>query len=357
MMIDKKRGINKIIADIANPYSWITATRNLLFDAGILKSLEPPLPTICIGNITVGGTGKTPHTEYLAKLLKDRYRIAVISRGYGRKSKGFVLADEHTTVRDIGDEPYQIKNRFKEITVAVCEKRAKGIEKVTACTNGIEAVLLDDAFQHRYVKAGMNILLIDSGRPVWQDCILPFGRLRESAKGIRRADIVIITKCNALTSEQKEWCRNYIKGIKDIPVFFSCIRYGEPYPLFGKEKREISPGTDVLLVTGIADPSQLENEVKRRGARTTTMRFPDHHNFTATDMRHIEERYDKIKSGSRMIVTTEKDATRILQHPHLPQTVKENIHALPIEIGIMDGGENMFNKIILDYATENSRNS
>ena len=257
-MIEKKRGFLKKICDIANPYSWITTTRNRLFDCGLIKSHIFSIPTICIGNISVGGTGKTPHTEYLVRLLKEKFHTAVLSRGYGRKSKGYILAQENTPMSIIGDEPFQIKSKFKhDINVAVCEKRVIGIEKLTKDAEETEVILLDDAFQHRHVKAGLNILLIDSSHPIWQDCILPFGRMRESENGIRRADIAIITKCKNLTDEEKNFCRNHIKKIKDIPVFFSRMRYGELYPLFGCYKKEISQETDVLLVTGIARPEPL----------------------------------------------------------------------------------------------------
>lgn len=355
-MIENRRGISKRIADSINPYFWITAARNRMFDKGILKSRSFPVPTICIGNISVGGTGKTPHTEYLIRLLGKKFNIAVLSRGYGRKSKGYVLADSNTPMPIIGDEPFQIKNKFKDITVAVCEKRAVGIERIMSDAEKTDAILLDDAYQHRYVKAGLNILLIDSTRPIWQDCILPFGRMRESIDGIKRADVAIITKCNTITAEQKEWCRNYIRERKDIPVFFSSMRYGELYPLFTEEKRDILPGTEVMLITGIARPMPLKQEIEARGAKVALMRYADHYNFTAGDFAEMERRYNSIESGDKIIVTTEKDATRILQHPDVPQAIKRNIHVLPIEVDILDG-EEVFNKTILDYVTENSRNS
>ena len=169
-----KRSFLRVLADAVNPYSWVMTARNKAFDAGVLKSREFAVPTICVGNISVGGTGKTPHIEYITRLLKERYTIAVLSRGYGRKSKGYIKADEHSTMELIGDEPYQIKDKFKNIDVAVCEKRVKGIEQLTAGNSALQAILLDDAFQHRYVKAGLNILLIDSNRPVWRDNVMPF---------------------------------------------------------------------------------------------------------------------------------------------------------------------------------------
>ena len=355
-MIEKKRGFLKEFCDIVNPYSWITATRNRLFDCGLIKSHLFSIPTICIGNISVGGTGKTPHTEYLVKLLKEKFHTAVLSRGYGRKSKGYILADEKTPMSIIGDEPFQIKSKFKQdINVAVCEKRVIGIEKLTKDAKETEVILLDDAFQHRHVKAGLNILLIDSSHPIWQDCILPFGRMRESENGIRRADIVIITKCKNLTDEEKNFCRNHIKKIKDIPVFFSRMRYGELYPLFGCYKKEISQETDILLVTGIARPEPLIRQVESMCKNVTVIKYDDHHNFTSNDFKEIEYCYNNIKNCNKTIITTEKDATRILQHTDVAKVIKESIQVLPIDIEILNKKE-MFNKIILDYVTENSRN-
>ncbi len=354
-MIEKKRGLLKELCDIINPYCWITAIRNRLFDYGLIKSHKFETPTICIGNISVGGTGKTPHTEYLIRLLKDKFKIAVLSRGYGRKSKGYILANNNATAEIIGDEPLQIKNKFPNINVAVCEKRVAGIENICKELNETKVILLDDAFQHRHVKAGMNIVLIDSTNPIWQDCILPFGHMRESDKGIRRADIVIITKCDNITDAQKEFCQNYIKEIKDIPVFFSRMQYGELYPLFRCSTKKATADTEVLVVTGIAHPEPLGHEIERRFGKTIAMRYADHHNFTINDLKKLEQQYNNIENEDKIIITTEKDAARILQHPGTPQVVKENIYVLPIEVDILNEKE-LFNKIILDYVTENSRN-
>lgn len=358
-MIEKKRGIISWFADIVNPYRWITAVRNAMFDLNLIKSHEFPLPTICIGNISVGGTGKTPHTEYLIELLKEKRRIAVLSRGYGRKSKGYIKAGVSTAMPQIGDEPFQIKNKYPEITVAVCEKRAVGIERLTAEEKGIEAILLDDAYQHRHVKAGLNILLIDSNRPIWQDRVLPFGRLRESVSGIRRADVVIMTKCKSLSAEEAKWCRGYIKRRKDIPIFFSRMRYGKCYPIFAGTApfEQIKPQQEVLVVTGIANPAPLKEEIEKCGAKVTMMRFGDHHNFTQGDIAAIAEAFSSIESGEKIIITTEKDATRLMQRNDIPQSIKEHIYALPIKVEILEGEEKMFNQIIESYVTENSRNS
>ena len=310
-MIEKKKGITATACDVINPYRWITALRNSLFDLGIMEEREFPVPTICIGNISVGGTGKTPHTEYLIELLGRRYRTAVLSRGYGRKSKGYIKGTPSTPMEILGDEPFQIKNKFPHVAVAVCEKRADGIEKLLAENNSPEVILLDDAYQHRHVKAGMNILLIDSNRPIWQDCVLPFGRMRESLAGIKRADIVVITKCNGITVQQKAWCRNFIKGLKEISVFFSNMEYGMHYPLF----KEAAPLDDIahcdeaLLVTGIARPEPLKEEINKRGVKVEVLRFGDHHNFTTADIERIAKRFNSMKGKRKAIITTEKDAT------------------------------------------------
>jgi tetraacyldisaccharide 4'-kinase len=356
-MTEMKKGMHRQLADMLNPYSWITAARNRLFDTGVIKSHEPEVATICIGNISVGGTGKTPHTEYLARLLKERFKTAVLSRGYGRKSKGYILADGSSTAAAIGDEPFQIKNKFNDIDVAVCERRAEGIERLTADIKGIDVVLLDDAYQHRHIKAGLNILLIDSSRPIWQDAILPFGRLRESARGISRADIVIMTKCGEMTPELQRELSAYIKNMKELPVFFSRMRYGELYPLFNNAGRSIDEETDILLVTGIARPAPLKEEIESTGARVTLMQYADHHDFTDGDIREIAKRYRNIGNGKKMIVTTEKDATRIAGHKEIPTDIKESIHVMPIEVEFMNNGKEMFNQIIMNYVTENSRNS
>ncbi len=356
-MINKEKGVIKILLDAINPYRWATATRNLMFDSGIKKVYTPPLPTICIGNITVGGTGKTPHTEYLIELLQHKYKTAVLSRGYGRKSKGYIKANSDTPMPVIGDEPFQMKSKYPDITVAVCEKRVKGIEKLRNDIKDIEVILLDDAYQHRHVKAGLNILLTDSNRPIWNDCVLPFGRMRESLAGIKRADIIIITKCNALTDEQTNECRGYIEKRSNAPLFFSTMRYGSIYPVFPESapSRSIDEVKEALLLTGIAKPAPLKAEIERRETKVTLMQFGDHHNFSTADLNTIVEKYRSIAEKKKAIITTEKDATRLLHRSDLPTEIKENIYALPIKVEILGGQEMMFNQIIEKYVTEDSR--
>lgn len=356
----KEKGILKTIADTLNPYRWIMEARNRAFDSGRLGSRAFDTPIICIGNITVGGTGKTPHTEYLIRLLKERWKVAVLSRGYGRKTSGYIKADEHTTMPMIGDEPFQIKEKFPDITVAVCEKRVTGAANLLAGDDAPSVILLDDAYQHRRIKAGLYILLVDFNRPVWSDCTLPFGRLRESDSGTRRADVVIVTKCPVhITKEQMELCRKNLKTKEGVPVFFSKVEYGNIYPLFATAQpvaTDIQAGDNVLLLAGIANPAPLKKEVEKRGAKVTLMQYADHHNFSNSDIDAIAAAYNKL-SGKKMILTTEKDATRLRRTAGISQEIKENIYAIPIEVKIIDNKENEFNQKILDYVTENSRNS
>lgn len=351
----RKRTILRTLIDVINPYAWVMAVRNLAFDTGMLKSHSFDLPVICVGNISVGGTGKTPHTEYIIRLLKQRCSTALLSRGYGRKSKGYIKADANTPMQLIGDEPFQIKNKFPNITVAVCEERVTGIKRLLAEEKGVQAIVLDDAYQHRYVKAGLNILLIDSNRPVWNDNVLPFGRLRESLCSILRADIIIVTKCEELTPQQTDWCRRYIRKYSKAPLYFSSVRYGEPYKVFGGDNASITPNSNVLLVTGIATPRPLKAELERRGATVTLMQYPDHHNFSTAELDEIATHYKK--QGYKMLLTTEKDATRLLGRNDIPQPIMQNICALPIEVEILNGEKELFNQKIYDYVAENSRNS
>lgn len=343
--------INNIFNTI-NPYHWITWLRNRAFDNGILTSCNFTIPIICVGNITVGGTGKTPHTEYLINLLHDKYRIAVLSRGYGRKSKGYIKADSNSAMETIGDEPYQIKNKFRDITIAVDEKRVHGIEQLLNEDNAPDIILLDDAFQHRYVKAGLNILLIDSNRPIWKDRVLPFGRLRESMTRVKRADIIIFTKCNAdMNAEQMEHFKR-MSGMKErIPIFFSTMKYGNPYPLLTNAVKEDLrfKDTEVLLLTGIANPKPLKKELEKRGANVKLLQYADHHNFSTEELNDIANKFNNTKSKNKIIITTEKDATRLTAQKALPLVIKEHTYILPIEVDFLNEEKNMFNQIISDY--------
>ena len=350
------------------PASWIYGAgvwlRNKLFDWGYYKERSFNLPVICIGNLTVGGTGKTPHTEYLIQLLHKSYQVAVLSRGYKRKSKGFVLAKADTPVRKIGDEPYQMKQKFPDIHMAVDADRCNGIEQLCKAnvTPATDVILLDDAFQHRHVKAGLNILLVDYNRMITEDALLPAGRMREPLSGKDRAHIVIITKC---PKDMKQIEYGLLKKYMDLyafqQLFYTTLDYGKLRPLFngGKEYaiQHIHPAVHILLVTGIASPQILKDDLSTVNKNVHTLTFSDPHNFTDRDMLEIEKQFHRLPEGKRMIITTEKDAVRMASHPQLPETIKPYIYVLPIEIVFLQDQQEMFNKNILDYVRKNSRNS
>ncbi|WP_455586500.1 tetraacyldisaccharide 4'-kinase [Bacteroides sp.] len=358
--------IHKWLYPVSFLYGTGVAFRNKLFDWGYLRSKSFDVPVICIGNIAVGGTGKTPHTEYLIKLLHRKFRVAVLSRGYKRHTKGYVLSTHESNARSIGDEPYQIKSKFPDIRMAVDEDRCHGIEQLCALDNPpVEVILLDDAYQHRYVKAGLNILLTDYHRLFCDDALLPAGLLREPAHGKSRAQIVIVTKC---PPDIKPIDFNIItKSLNLFPyqmLFFSSFRYGNLQPIFpdiaGKTERRLCsllPDEQVLLLTGIASPDTIVQELERYTPHIDLLSFDDHHNFSARDMQLIKERFNKLKGEQRLIITTEKDATRLVHHPALDKELKKHIYVLPIEVEILQNQQDIFNQHIIRYVRENTRNS
>ncbi len=347
------------------PLSWlyggITAARNWLFETGVLKSKAYPVPVIGVGNITVGGTGKTPHVEYLIRLLSQHYRVAVLSRGYRRKTSGYLLANAETHMQDIGDEPWQVKQKFPDVYVAVDSNRRRGIERLLNDpeTRDVQVILLDDAFQHRYVQPGQNILLIDYHRMITDDTLLPAGRLRESAKGKRRANLVITTKCPmGMTPMDFRVVQQALDLRPFQQLFFSTFRYGDLQGLFNgrtRPLRQLEPEEHVMLLTGIASPEQMMMDLRRFTRHIVPVSFPDHHFFSAADAQRIEDELRKI-SPPRLIITTEKDATRLRQCPTLSEMVKQCLYALPIEVEILRNEQQKFNDKIIEYVREDTRN-
>lgn len=348
------------------PFSWIYGLvvwfRNQLFDIGILKSKDYKIPVIAVGNITVGGAGKTPHVEYLIRLLKDKVKVAVLSRGYKRKSKGFVLADMNSTVEEIGDEPYQMKKKFPDIDVAVDKNRQEGIELLTNNTTAkdIDVIILDDAYQHRYVKPGINILLVDYHRLLLYDKLLPAGRLREPKESTVRADMVIITKC---PTELKPMDYRVITRAMNLypyqTLLFSTLKYGKLIPVYSGDEQtldSLNKEVNVLLLTGIASPKQMVIDLKPYAKEIVPLTFSDHHQFSHKDIVKINEKYSSMPSP-KIIVTTEKDMTRLINKDGFSEEVKQNMFMLPIEIEIQLGQEEIFNQKIISYVQKNSRNS
>jgi len=353
--------INKKLSPLSWLYGLGVGFRNLLFEMGILKSRSFTVPVISVGNITVGGTGKTPHVEYLIRLLKDRTKVAVLSRGYKRKSHGFVLADESSTVNDIGDEPYQMKTKFPDITVAVDKKRTRGIDNLTngEYVKDIDVIFLDDAFQHRYVKPGINILLVDYHRLIIYDTLLPAGRLREPVKSKDRADIVIVTKCPKDLKPME--FRVITKAMNLYPyqqLFFSTHEFGALRQMFGEDQKPLNTiaNKNVMLLTGIASPEQMLTELQAYTKAVTPLAFSDHHAFSKKDVEKINETFSALPSP-KLIVTTEKDETRLLEVEGLSDEVKSSLFVLPIKIQILLNQEDAFNQSIISYVRKNSRNS
>ena len=348
------------------PLSWLyglgVTIRNKMFDIGILNQKAYDVPVISVGNITVGGSGKTPHVEYLISILKDKVKTAVLSRGYKRKTHGYVLADDNSTMRDIGDEPFQMKRKFKNIYVAVDKKRCNGIEHLLndEATKDVEVILLDDAFQHRYVKPGVNILLVDYHRLIIYDKLLPAGRLREPLSGKDRADIVIVTKCPHDLKPMEY--RVITKAMNLFPfqrLYFTCLDYRNITPVFGgKDKTldSINKDCHILLLTGIASPRQMIEDLSPRCPNITPLTFGDHHSFTSSDVTLINNQYAALPKP-KMIITTEKDATRLIGLEGLSEEVRSAMYALPVKIRFMLEQEESFNEKIIGYVRKNSRNS
>ena len=356
--------INKWLLPLSWLYGLAVGIRNALFEMGILKSRAFDVPVISVGNITVGGTGKTPHVEYLIRLLQDRWQVAVLSRGYKRKTRGFLVADDSTTARDIGDEPFQMKKKYPKVTIAVDKKRVHGIETLTARDKKLDVVLLDDAFQHRYVKPGINILLVDYHRLIIYDKLLPAGRMREPLTGKNRADIVIVTKC---PQDLKPMEYRVITKAMDLfpyqQLFFTTLTYGELQPVFNNQRENMELKTmkdlksmSVLLLSGIASPRQIIEDLTPQVACLHPLTFADHHNFRPKDVALINDTFESLPSP-KCIVTTEKDAARIVTLKGLSDEVKQNIYTLPVHIKFMLEQEEKFNENIIGYVRKNSRNS
>ena len=355
------RLLSALLFPISVLYGTVTFVRNKMFDCGILPSEKFDVPVICVGNLSVGGTGKTPHTEYLARLLSARYRVAVLSRGYKRKSKGFVLADERTTARELGDEPYQIRRKFPDIKVAVDADRRNGITRLMQLPDEEkpEVIILDDAFQHRYVKPTLSLLLTDCKRLYTSDYVLPAGRLREWKSGASRADIIIVTKCKAdISDEERENILRQISPSKKQRVFFTYINYGELLPVFGDRSDALmnvtSGNPEVILLTGIANPLPLKNKVEEFSSNIDMLSFPDHHDFSEADIRSVENRLKAGKDNRKIVVTTEKDAVRLLANSYLSDDYKGLFYYLPIKIDFCGGEAEDFDKIILNKVVKNN---
>lgn len=316
-------------------YGVIVWLRNRLYDAGISSSVEFSVPVICVGNLSVGGTGKTPHVEYLIRLLQYQYQVATMSRGYKRSTQGFMLADERANALRIGDEPMQYHLAFPEAAVSVAEERMTGIPLLLQRRPDVDVVILDDAFQHRSVKAGLNILITDYARPFYDDYILPYGRLREGRSAYKRAHVIIVSKCPfGLTGVNALAIRKRLDPLPHQQVFFSAISYGTPYQLLSREE-EIIKGKHILLVCCIARPEPLVEYLKSVAKDVHVLSYPDHHYFLSRDLEEIKQTYENWQVGDKIVVTTQKDATRLLLHQERLVALGFSIVVLPIQVAIL----------------------
>ncbi len=343
--------MKKLIFVFLFPFSLIYGTivkmRNHLYNIGSKPSFGFDLPTICVGNLTVGGTGKTPHIEFLIRLLKDRFQIATLSRGYGRKTKGYILAGKKVRPHEIGDEPMQYFQKFgKEIAVAVGEERILAVPSILMDLPDTKVILLDDAFQHRKIRPSLNILLTDFNRPFYKDYFLPAGRLRDSRAEAKRAGIVVVSKCpqNLPESEQAKIVveiRKYANP--ETPIFFSSIRYGSIQPI--KNKVGELESDKAILLTGIAQTAPLEKYVSENFAVLEHLKLKDHADYDASISKTISAVFEKFRKENPIIVTTEKDAVKLVEIQELENLP---IYSLPIEVYFLSEQTN-FEKLILSH--------
>jgi len=342
--------LRKIGYPFAVLYGLITSIRNFLYDNGIFKSTKFKTPTIVVGNLSVGGTGKTPQIEYLIRLLQNNYKIAVLSRGYKRKSKGFIIADENCSAETIGDEPFQYYKKFRNILVCVDADRTNAIKRLEALENPPDIILLDDAFQHRKVNGGFTILLTSYSNLYVDDLMLPTGNLREYTTGAKRANSIIVTKCPTdLSESEQQKIIKKIAPLKHQQVYFTTIEYDTELKGASLIKLNELKNKEVLLITGIANPIPLTNFLKYEGINFKHLKFPDHHHFNSNEIKEITSVYNTISSNKGLLLTTEKDYVRIFAK-------LKKLHYISIQTKFINH-KNDFDTRIKEYVEQSTRDS
>ncbi|MDQ1296315.1 MAG: Tetraacyldisaccharide 4-kinase [Bacteroidota bacterium] len=346
-------------------YGFLTSIRNFLYNAEILKSHEFSIPLICVGNLTIGGTGKTPHTEYLAGLLKQNFRVAILSRGYKRKSSGFRFADSNSKVSDIGDEPMQIFRKFPDITIAVDRNRVRGVEKILKEKPETAVIILDDGFQHRKITPGYSILLSDFDRLMIRDHLLPYGNLRESINNMDRADIILITKSPDDISPIQR--RLIVKEVRKAPyqnLYFTSVVYKDPVPVFENSLHGVIPlslndsgSCGIVLVTGIANPKTFYEYLGKSFNEIIHLRFADHHIYTFNDYNKISDAWASLRSPRKYVITTEKDAVRLREITNFTEPLKSSFYYIPVGVKFLNDDKEEFDNMIVDYVRKNKRNN
>lgn len=335
-------------------YGLIVNLRNKLFDLELIKSTAFDIPIISVGNISVGGTGKTPHTEFLIEWLKTKYKVSTLSRGYKRKTRGFVEVTTNAKVKDVGDEALQVKQKYPDVKVVVDEKRVHGVQQLLKNERPSEVIILDDAYQHRHIEPGINILLIDYNRPITKDFLLPVGRLREPALNKKRANIVILTKCpRVLNPIDFRIMHKELNLYSYQELFFTTFTYAQLKPVYS-DKLNITSLSDlknktILCITGIANPTTLYTEIENNGAEIIKMPFADHHEFTAANVHKIYNRFNAIKNNDKLILCTEKDAVKFKSA--LTDTVLNKVpfYYVPVQVKFLNNEEIKFKNIITKF--------
>ncbi len=344
------------------PISWIywlvLFIRHKLYDFGLLHSKRFDLPVICVGNLDLGGTGKTPHVEYLLRLLKGKYSTAVLSRGYRRSTQGFIQADANSSSDDIGDEPLQY-TKFDNVIVTVDEDRVDGVEHILSNNPSTQVIVLDDAFQHRKIKPSFNILLTDYHKLFNQNFLLPAGTLRDIRQASRRADVIIVTKSpNFLSPYERRDMIEKLKSHRNIPIFFSYITFLNPVPLTETAKTlGLQKTQNAILFTGIANPTHLIDHLKTKYFNVETITFKDHHSFKEEDIDSIVNKFSSTIGNKKIIFTTEKDAMRLKHSSHLAKFENLPLFYIPIEIRFHNEDGQLFNEKILEHVRKNFKSN
>ncbi|TWF42411.1 lipid-A-disaccharide kinase [Chitinophaga polysaccharea] len=344
------RYLNFLLYPFSLLYGLVMWIRNRLYDKGLLTAVEFDLPVIAAGNLSVGGTGKTPHVEYMIRLLKDHLNVATLSRGYNRRTSGYLLADEHSTAADIGDEPMQFHDKFPDIKVCVGEERMLAIPQLLGDEPNTQVILLDDAFQHRSIKPGMNIMITDYSRLFTRDHVVPFGRLREGRAGYHRANCIIVSKCPPdMSPAEKAALEKEINPLPHQRLFFTTLQYGALSDMVTHQPVEIPPSATVLLACGIARPEPLLDELKRRYDQVYLLSFPDHYYYTEKDIAKIKKECSDLPGTEKIVITTEKDAVRL--HLLKKELAEQNLRmaVIPVEVSFLFGEAELFNNFIFDY--------
>ncbi len=323
-----------LLSPVSLLYGLGVSIRDVLYRNNLLKGVEFNLPIISVGNLSVGGAGKTPHIEYLIRLLKDYLEVATLSRGYSRKTKGYLTVEPNMTAEQVGDEPLQFKRKYPGIYVSVAESRTFAVPKIIMEKPETQVILLDDAFQHRSIRPGLNILLTEFNKPFTRDFLLPSGRLREWRSAYRRADVIVVSKCPPIISEEERaQLREEIHPLPHQKLYFSYYDYSQPYHIFnGQLRLHLREDVDVLLICAIAGTDYLVSYLDEQVSTVTSLEYEDHHYFTKHDVAHLQSTFERLESDRKVILTTEKDAMRLQLHRQFLLEQQLPIFALPVEV-------------------------